>query len=127
MAGEVGEDAAEALDERRVDGVGDDDQVGAPLEHEVAQLAQLLRADRPAVGVARVDEEEHLDRRVEELVEDVVAEAVRRVVGRLQLDDLEPEVLEDRDLQVRREDRRGDGDPVAGGRRAGSPAASRKT
>ncbi len=114
VAGEVGQRAAEPLDERGVDGVGDDHEVGPLGQHEVAELDQLLRPDRPAVGVAGVDDDEDLDRRIEQLLEEGVVEAVRRVVGGAQLDDPEPEALEHRDLQVRREDRCRDGDGITG-------------
>jgi hypothetical protein len=43
----------------------------------------------------------------------VLVEPVVGVVGRPHLDDVEPEVGQQRDLQVRGEDRRGDRDPVA--------------
>ena len=70
VARQLGHRPTEPLHERRVDGVGDDDQVGTVVRDQLAQLGQPGRRQRPAVGVARVDDEERLDRRVAQPFED---------------------------------------------------------
>ena len=105
-------DAVEVLDERRVGGVVDDEQVGPVGLDDPAQLVQPLRPHRPAVGVAGVDEEEDLDPRVAQDLERALVEPVRLVGHGLDLHDVEPDPLEDRDLEVRRVGRGGDRDGV---------------
>ena len=105
-------DAVEALDEGRVGGVVDHEQVGPVGLDDPAQLLQTLRPHRAAVGVARVDEEEDLDPRVTQHVESALVEPVRLVGHGLDLHDVEPDPLEDRDLEVRRVGRGGDRDGV---------------
>ncbi|MGI9052887.1 MAG: hypothetical protein ACR2HQ_09605 [Ilumatobacteraceae bacterium] len=73
----------------------------APLRCS-AQLVQPRRRQRSAVCVARVHDEERLDRRIAQLLEEIGPEAIRVVVVGGQLDDLETEAFEDRDLQVGR-------------------------
>jgi hypothetical protein len=71
---QVGQHPPEVLDERGVDGVGNDDEIRSVLGDQVTQGAQPFRSDRATVWVSRVDEEEHLDLGIEELVEYVVGE-----------------------------------------------------
>ena len=100
--------------EGAVDVVGQDHQVRPLRLHEVDQSLHRLRVERHRRRVARVDQEERLDGLVLERLQVVVGqlEAVLRLGG--DIDRLERVVLEVRHLEVGGEDRRGEGDGVAG-------------
>ena len=110
---ELAEQRSEARDEGAVDVVGQDDQVG-PLLENPADGGDRLAAERDRVGVSGVDDEERLDRGIEQRRQVVVGELPALLLPRGDAHDVQPVVLEVRHLEVGREDRRDHRDGVAG-------------
>ncbi len=109
---ELAHQRAEARHERAVDVVGQQDQIRPLLEHR-ADLLDRVGRQRHGVRVARVDDEERLDLRIEELVELLIRILEPVLLLRVHLDEVEVVVLEVRHLEVRREDRHAQRDRVA--------------
>ena len=63
---ELAEQRAESVDERAVDVVGEEHQVGPLLQHLADRPRSISAAQRDGVRVAGVDDEERLDRGVEQ-------------------------------------------------------------
>ena len=110
---ELAHQRAEARHEGAVDVVGQQDEIRPLLEHGPDLLDRLGR-ERHGVRVARVDDEERLDLRVEELLELLIRVLEPVLLLRVHLDELEVVVLQVRHLEVRREDRHAERDRVAG-------------
>ena len=109
---ELAHQRTEARHERAVDVVGQQDQIRPLLEH-VADLLDRGGRQRHGERVARVDDEERLDLRIEELVELLIRILKLVLLLRVHLDEMEVVVLEVRHLEVRREDRHAHRDGVA--------------
>src|SRR5881392_563229 len=110
---ELSHQRTEARDKRAIDVVGQQDQIGALLEHLPDFLNRIWRK-RDSERIARVDDEERLDLRIEELFYLFIRILKPLLLLRMYLDVMEVVVLQMRHLQVGREDRYPERDRVSG-------------
>src|SRR5207249_1531564 len=101
---ELSHQRTEARDERAIDVVGQQDQIVPLLEHLPDFLNRVWRK-RDSERIARIDDEECLDLRVEELYYLFIRILKPLLLLRMYLDVMEVVVLQMRHLQVGREDR----------------------
>ena len=96
-----------------VDVIGYDDQVGPPVPDDLTDQAQALGVDLHGWRIARIDDKERLDRRVDQFVEfgRGILPASRRI--RVHLNFHQLVVVQLGNLDIGREDRRAEGDLVA--------------
>ncbi len=113
VPGELPHQRAEARHEGAVDIVGQQDQIRPLLEHS-PDLLDRFRRKGHGVRVARVDDEERLDLRVEELGELFIRVLEPVLLRRGDLDEMEVVVLQVRHLEIWGEDRHAQRDRVAG-------------
>ncbi len=110
---ELSHQRTEPWDERAIDVVGQQDQIGPLLEH-VADFLNRVWRKRDSERIARIDDEERLDLRVEELFDLFIRILKLIVLLRMYLDVMEVIVLQMRHLEVGREDRHAERYRVAG-------------
>src|SRR5881275_2270956 len=101
---ELSHQRTETRDECAIDVVGQQDQIGPLLEHLPDFLNRLWRK-RDSEWIARIDDEERLDLRVEKLFELFIRILKPILLFRMNLDVMKVIVLQMRHLQVGREDR----------------------
>ena len=101
---ELSHQRTEARDECAIDVVGQQDQIGPLLQHLPDFLNRVGRK-RDSERIARIDDEERLDLRVEELFYLFIRILKPLLLLRMYLDVMEVVVLQMRHLQVGREDR----------------------
>src|SRR5436190_8269026 len=104
VLGELSHQRTETRDEGAIDVVGQQDQVGPFLEHGPDFLNRVWRK-RDSERIARIDDEERLDLRVEELFDLFIRVLKLLFLLRMYLYVMEVVVLQMRHLQVGREDR----------------------
>ena len=102
----------EAGHERAVDVVGQQDEI-RPLLEDGPDLLDRVGRHRHGERVARVDDEERLDLRIEKLLELLGRVLELVLLLRVHLDEMQVVVLEVRHLEVGREDRHAERDGVA--------------
>src|SRR5207253_11318222 len=110
---ELSHQRTETRDERAIDVVGQQDQVWPFLEHGADFLNRVWRKC-DSEWIARIDDEERLDLRVEELFELFIRILKPLLLLRMYLHVMEVVVLQMRHLQIGREDRYPKRDRVAG-------------
>ncbi len=110
---ELSHHRTEARDERAIDVVGQQDQIGPFLEHLPDFLNRVWRK-RDSERIARIDDEERLDLRVEELFYLFIRILKLILLLRMHLDVVEVVVLQMRHFEVGREDRHPERYRVAG-------------
>ena len=101
----------EARHEGAVDIVGQQDQIRPFLEHG-SDLLDRLRRHRNRIRIARVDDEERLYLRVEELLQLFIGVLETLLLLRVDLDEMEVVIFQVRHLEIRGEDRHAEGDRV---------------
>src|SRR5205814_3876668 len=110
---ELSHQRTEARDESAIDVVCEQDQIGPLLEHLPDFLNRVGRK-RDSERIARIDDEERLDLRVEELFDLFIRILKPLLLLRMYLNVMEVVVLEVRHLEVGREDWHPERDRVAG-------------
>src|SRR4029077_11382949 len=101
---ELSHQRTEARDKRSIDVVGQQDQIGPLLEHLPDFLNRVWRK-RDSERIARIDDEERFDLRVEELFDLFIRILKPILLLRMYLDVMEVVVLQMRHFEVGREDR----------------------
>src|SRR5207247_9192453 len=102
--GELAHQRTDARGECAIDVVGQQDQIGPLLEHLPDFLNRVGRK-RDSERIARIDDEERLDLRVEELFDLFIRILKPLLLPRMYLDVMEVVVLQMRHLQLGREAR----------------------
>lgn len=111
---QVAEERLEVRDEGAVDVVRQDDQVRPLGVHQVDDLLDRLREEGTGRRIARIDEEERLDLRILQRLQVLVRELEAVLLLGADENRLQVVVLELRHLEIGGEDRRAEGDGVAG-------------
>src|SRR4029077_7122920 len=101
---ELSHQRTETWDERAIDIVREQDEVGPFLEHSADFLNRVWRK-RDSEWIAGIDDKERLDLRVEELFEFLIRILKPILLLRMNLDVMEVIVLQMRHFEVGREDR----------------------
>src|SRR6476469_4010155 len=101
---ELSHQRTETRNERAIDVVCEQDEIGPFLEH-IADFLNRVWRKRDSERIARIDYEERLDLRVEQLFDLFIRILKPILLLRMYLDVMEVVVLQMRHLQVGREDR----------------------
>ena len=91
--------------------------------HQLCDLTERFLVHTHAGGIAGIDDEKGLDLRILQLLDFVIGVLEAVLLGRFDVHDLEVVVLKVRHLDIRREDRRAEGNGVAGEARCTSPTS----